>query len=234
MGGGGRSKAPYQFSLDTVEEFQVNTNAYSAELGRAGAGAINMVTKSGTNGFHGSAFWYYRDKSMNANDAVNTLNGQAKSPYHFNQFGGVLGGPIIKDKLFFLVDYDGQRSAIQNNVFLNLPSGFTISTPYEQQAWAYLLARSGSWKQTFDQDVAFGKLDWQLSPSQRMSGRWNRQRFTGRGQENFGPQNSYEHSGTSLVNTDALSLALTSTLSASRVNQVRFNYVSSNEPGSAY
>jgi len=234
MGGGGRSTSPYQFSLASVEEFQVNSNAYSAELGRAGAGVINVVTKSGSNDLHGKAFWFYRDKSMNANDAVNNLNGQPKSPYHFNQFGAALGGPITKDKLFFLADYDGQRSTIQNNVFLTLPSGFTLTTPFAQQAWAYLTGRAGPWKRTFDQNVFFAKLDWRLSPSQQVSGRWNSQRFTGLGQENFGPQTSSEHSGTSLTNTDALSIALTSTFSSSRVHQARFGFVRSSEPGSAY
>ena len=234
MGGGGKSKSPYQFSLATVEEFQVNSNAYSAELGRAGAGVINVVTKSGSNDFRGNAFWYYRDKSMKANDLVSKINGQPKSPYHFHQFGAVLGGPVIRDRLFFLGDYEGQRSSIQNNVFLRLPSSFTVTTPFEQQAWTYLVARSAPWQRTFDQDVFLGRLDWQLNPSQQFHVRWNSQRFTGLGQENFGPQNSFEHSGTSIVNTDALSVALTSTISSSRVNQSRFGYVSSHEPGSAY
>lgn len=128
MGGGGFSRAPYQFSLASIQEFQVNSNAYSAEFGRAEAGVINVVTKSGTNDFHGSAFWYYRDKSMNATDAVNKLNGIPKSPYHFNQFGGVLGGPIIRNRVFFFLNYDGQRSTIQNTVLLNLPAGFVPSS----------------------------------------------------------------------------------------------------------
>ena len=239
MGGGGGARAPYQFSLATVQEFQVNSNAYSAELGRAGAGVVNVVTKSGTNELHGTGFWYYRDRSMNANDSVNKLNGSPKSPYHFNQFGATLGGPILKDRLFFLIGYDGQRSTTQNSVFLNLPRGFTFSPDpvvagFQQKALAYLTARSNSWKRTFDQNVTFAKVDWQMAPAQLLTGRWNRQRFTGLGQENFGPENSLEHTGTSLVDTDALSLSLTSTLSPSRINVARFSYVSSNEPGSAY
>src|SRR5215470_3225650 len=97
MGGGGNSRSPYQFSLETVQEFQVNSNAYSAEFGRAGAGVVNVVTKSGNNEWHGTGLWYYRDKSMNANDSVNNLNGKPKSPYHFNQFGVTVGGPIVKN-----------------------------------------------------------------------------------------------------------------------------------------
>src|SRR5260370_19475557 len=190
--------APYQFSLGVVQEFQVNSNAYSAELGRAGAGVINVVTKSGTNELHGTAFWYYRDKSLNANDAVNKLNGRPKSPYHFNQFGAALGGPLRKDKLFFLISYDGQRSIIQNSVFLNLPASFTFSCDpvvagFQRNALAYLTARSASWNRTFDQNVSFVRLDWQMIPSHLLTGRWNRQRFTRERQENTAPQDSFAH-----------------------------------------
>jgi outer membrane receptor protein involved in Fe transport len=234
MGGGAGSHAPYQFSLATVEEFQVNSNAYSAELGRAGAGVINVVTKSGTNDVHGNAFWYYRDRSLNANDAVVKLNGLPKPAYHFNQFGGILGGPIKKDKLFFLVNYEGQRSAAQNDILLHLPNGFQFSDVFEQRAWSYLIARSAPYQRTLDQNVWFGKIDWQLSPSELLSGRWNHQRFSGLGQENSGPQIAFEHSGTFSVNTDALSVSVTSTYALSHVNQARFNYIGSSEPGSAY
>ncbi|MGH9556754.1 MAG: carboxypeptidase regulatory-like domain-containing protein, partial [Terriglobales bacterium] len=119
---------PYQFSLASVQEFQVNTNSYSAEFGRAGAGTINVVTRSGTNDLHGSVFWYYRDRSLNANDLVSRLNGLLKQPYHFNQFGGTLGGPLRRNKLFFFLSYDGQRSAQTNLVRLNLPDGFFLSS----------------------------------------------------------------------------------------------------------
>src|ERR1051325_3237316 len=85
---------PYAFSEDAVQEFQVNTVGYPAEIGRAGGGAINMVTKSGTNAFHGTAFEFYRDRALNANTFVNNRTGARKGPYHFNQFGGTLGGPV--------------------------------------------------------------------------------------------------------------------------------------------
>src|ERR1700682_448803 len=100
--GGGLSPVSHsQISLEAVQEFQVNSNAYSAEFGRAGSGVINMVTKSGSNELHGIGFWYYRDRSMNANDLVNKINGTPKSPFHFNQFGGSVGGPIVANKVFF-------------------------------------------------------------------------------------------------------------------------------------
>ena len=113
----GSGRAPYQFSQDAVKEFQVNSNSFSAEYGRAGGAVINVVTKSGTNELHGSAFEFYRDKGMNANNAINELNNRPKSPYHYNQFGGTLGGPIVRNRHFYFANYDGQRNTQPNLVF---------------------------------------------------------------------------------------------------------------------
>src|SRR5207245_2417046 len=84
-GRAGTGRSPYSFSEDAVQEFQVNTNNYAAEIGRAGGGVINTITKSGTNDFHGGAFEFYRDKSLNANSWDNNALGRAKRAYHFNQ-----------------------------------------------------------------------------------------------------------------------------------------------------
>ena len=152
LGRTGSGRAPYQFSQDAVREFQVNSNAYSAEFGRAGGAVINVVTKSGTNDPHGSAFWFVRDKSMNANNAINVLRGLPKAPYHFDQFGGTLGGPIRKDKHFFFFNYDGQRNNTPNTVFLNLPSN-TPTDPATLAAIERLRPLAESWDQRFNQDV---------------------------------------------------------------------------------
>src|SRR5712692_6835438 len=101
LGRTGSGRAPYQFSTDAVQEFQVNSNSYSAELGRAGGAVINVVTKSGTNDFHGTIFEFYRDRALNANSFFNNRIGRRKPAYHFNQFGGNIGGPIAKNKAFF-------------------------------------------------------------------------------------------------------------------------------------
>src|SRR5712692_1012896 len=236
LGSGASGQAPYQFSMSVVQEFQVNTNSYSAEFGRAGAGLINVVTKSGTNEFHGQGFWYYRDRSLNANDLVNKLNSLPKSPYHFNQFGGTFGGPLVHNQLFFFLAYDGQRSILQNVVNLNLPAGFALSpdppvAAFQKRALDYLAARASSWLRTFDQNVYFAKLDWRVNSAHLLTGRWNRQRFTGRNLEAAGPQNSLEHTGNSLSFTDTLALALTSSISPSVANSLLFAYVRSREPG---
>src|SRR5438874_9747372 len=156
VGRTGSGRAPYQFSEDAVQEFQVNSNAYSAEFGRAGGAVINVVTKSGSNEPHGSVFEFFRDRSLNANDPINIINKRAKSPYHFNQFGGDIGGPVLKDKVFFFFDYDGQRHTLPNLVFLGV-APLASPTANEQFALTYLEARAGSWTRTQNQNVYLGK-----------------------------------------------------------------------------
>jgi hypothetical protein len=104
LGRTGSGRAPYQFSQDAVKEFQVNANSYTAEYGRAGGAVINVITKSGTNDFDGSLFEFYRDKQYRANDYINVINNRAAQPYHYDQYGGSVGGPIVKDKHFFFVN----------------------------------------------------------------------------------------------------------------------------------
>ncbi len=133
------TRNPYTFSQDAVQEFQVNTNGYAPEIGRAGGGVINVVTKSGTNALHGTAFWFFRDKALNANTFFNNAAGRARQPYHFNQFGGNIGGPIKKDKLFFFYNYDGQRNTLPNAVFF--PPNVTIPTDAVSQQVAQDLRR---------------------------------------------------------------------------------------------
>src|SRR5204863_563462 len=102
---GGQALSP---SVDSIQEFRVETNSMSAEYGKAGGGIITAVTKSGTNAFHGSAYEYNRNQNL---DARNYFEDPAKrqNPYNYNEFGGSIGGPIIKGKLFFFTDYQGVR-----------------------------------------------------------------------------------------------------------------------------
>src|SRR5260370_27092460 len=95
--------------LDAVAELRVLSN-YEAEYGRNSGAVINIVTKSGSNNLHGSLLEYNRTSSVGgARNFFNTVGSQ--DPFHNNQFGGSLGGPIIKDKTFFYVDYEGQRES---------------------------------------------------------------------------------------------------------------------------
>jgi hypothetical protein len=95
-------------SQDIVQEFRVATNNVSAEYGSYAGGVINITTKSGTNAFHGSAYEYLRNKVLNANDYFTNLAKLPRPPLVQNQFGGTVGGPLVKDKMFFHVGFERQ------------------------------------------------------------------------------------------------------------------------------
>lgn len=108
------SNQAIQPSPDAIDEFKVQTDNYSAEFGRSAGAVINVSIKSGTNQFHGNAYEYIRNTSLNAIGPfippTNTLTGKTQKPtLNRNQFGATFGGPIIKDKLFFFADYEGMR-----------------------------------------------------------------------------------------------------------------------------
>jgi hypothetical protein len=109
---------------DSVAEFRILTSNYTAEYGRSGAGIISVVTKSGSNAFHGSAFDFVRNTDFDANEYFNIPAGLPRNNLKRNQYGGTLGGPIVKNKLFFFVAYQGQRQ-IQTDV---LPEQQTFTT----------------------------------------------------------------------------------------------------------
>src|SRR4030095_11055070 len=114
----GRTRSAYSISQGAIREFQVNTSNFSAEYGRSAGGVINAITKSGSNEFHGSGFWYTRNNkwgARNPNSFINRLvNGVStrvalKHVDVRHQVGGTIGGPIVKDKAFFFFSYDEQR-----------------------------------------------------------------------------------------------------------------------------
>ena len=93
-------------NLDSLAEFRILTNNYDAEYGNYSGGQINVVTKSGTNQYHGNVFEFLRNTDF---DAANFFDKGQRSAYHQNQFGGTFGGPIKRDKIFFFADYQGNR-----------------------------------------------------------------------------------------------------------------------------
>src|SRR3954453_7557526 len=101
----GRTRISSQISQDAVQEFQVVSNNYSAEFGHAMGGVVNTVTRSGSNDFHGTAYWFFRNQDFNARDPFATIN----PPERRDQFGGSAGGKIIKDKLFYFFNYEGMK-----------------------------------------------------------------------------------------------------------------------------
>lgn len=106
--------------LDAIQEFSVETTGMSAQFGQPGV--INVITKGGSNAFHGSAYDYLKNSDLNANGWFNNLAGTRRPKDTFNQFGGTLGGPIVRDKLFFFFDYEGQRERLASSFAGRVPT----------------------------------------------------------------------------------------------------------------
>lgn len=111
----------YNPNPDSIQEFRVLTSNFTAEYGRSAGGIITEVTKSGTNAFHGSAYDFLRNTALDANNFFSNLNGDPRQTLHRNQYGGTVGGPIKKDKLFFFLAYQKQQlseASVSNQVTL--------------------------------------------------------------------------------------------------------------------
>ena len=115
-------------SQEAVQEFQVDRNSYNAEFGGASGGVVNIVSKTGGNDFHGSAFGYFRNKKFDARNSFD-FNPNGKSPFSRQQFGGSLGGPIVENKTFFFASAEGLRQNQTSFVTLNdsLTNGLRLS-----------------------------------------------------------------------------------------------------------
>ncbi len=120
---GGITQATYTPSAEAVEEFKVQQTNFSAEYGFSGASVVNMVTRSGANAFHGSGYDYLRNKITDANNWFNNANGAPLPPVHRNNYGGTIGGPVIKNKTFFFFDWDGSVSSNLGTYQAGVPSG---------------------------------------------------------------------------------------------------------------
>jgi hypothetical protein len=139
---GRSSGAPYVYSIDSIKEFQAETSNYSVEFGQAAGGQVNAITKSGTNSFHGDLFYYLRYPDLNALDPYSKFqalhNGATPflltQPIHQQQqFGGSVGGPIIKDRLFFFFTYDGfrkvGRALYSDTNYISLSPSASVAPP---------------------------------------------------------------------------------------------------------
>jgi hypothetical protein len=221
----GSGRAPSQFSIDTVKEFQVNQNGFSAEFGRAAGAVINVVTKSGTNKFSGSAFEYFRDESLNARNPNLRAVNRARPAGQINQFGGTFGGPIKKDKVFFFGAYEGQRSNLPNPVILN---SFPFAPANVQ---SFLSPKVTPYNINRQQDTYLGKIDFNINDRNQIWVRFNQQNFTGTNLESSGPVSALEHTGNSNVTTTAVTTNWTYSISPKWFNEFRFQYSRDREPG---
>src|SRR4029077_9364593 len=137
-----KSQTRLQISQDAIEEYRVNSALYDAEYGTQSGGQIDLVTKSGTNDFHGTVFGYIRNSVFDARNFNDfDLNGNpAIPPFRMGQYGMTFGGPIVKNKTFFFISYEGLRQLQSTTQQFNVPSGFccgtqggsTLSTSFQQ------------------------------------------------------------------------------------------------------
>src|SRR5215469_9636700 len=228
----GRTTLPYVYSLDSIQEYQVASSNYSAELGQAAGGVINAVTKSGTNDVHGDLFYYLRYPTLNALDSLQKSKGIYTQPIHQQQqFGGSVGGPIVKDKVFYFLTYDGSRKVN--------PISYTSSGTYPQAclslipaatcaaANAFVVSNLGAFPRFQSQDIGFGKLDYTVTEKNRLSGSFN---F-----DNFRAPNSYITSTTANNSSNSangkavshernLVANWSSTINSTTLNNVRFQW----------
>jgi hypothetical protein len=228
----GRGTIPFQFSEDIVQEFQVNANGYEAEFGQSGGGLVNTVTKSGGNVVHGDAYYYALDSSMNANDSINNELGIPKPPNRRQQFGGTIGGPIRKDRLFYLANYEGQvrnepvtvndNPALQTIGDASAQSAFLAANP----SIATILAdNSGSFARSFNQNTAFVKLSGSLSPRNSFNATYNYQHF----RSPHGYFNTPTSTGDGLALTDGstshfFQFSVQTTINPYTFNEARFHF----------
>lgn len=178
-------------SIDAIGEIQVQTNTFTADVGRTGGGVINVVTKGGTNHFHGSIYEFFRNDIFDAKPFAFGLK-LPKSELRQNQFGGSIGGPILKDKLFFFADYEELRE-----ISASAPQSFTVPTLAQEQNPSSLLTAgttidqagldyfsllpapnngattyTGSGKNTYFSRTLDGRMDYQVTPKDLIFARY--------------------------------------------------------------
>jgi hypothetical protein len=163
-GEGGNTVVNYQPSLEIIQEFKVSNNSYSAEYGNNGGTVVSIVTKSGTNEFHGSGWWFARRPRFDANDFYSNRDGQPKGDYKKDEWGGSIGGPIKKQKTFFFFDFLKTRN--------DTPGAFTTTVPTAAQ-------KNGDFSQTFNDDGTLQQIFNPYSVQQNADGNYIRTPFAG-------------------------------------------------------
>lgn len=195
----GRTRISYSVSQSAIREFQVNTSNYSAEYGRAAGGVTNAVTKSGTNQFHGDAFYYQRNNEWGArnplafqtvlvNGATQRIGIKPEDVRH--QFGATLGGPIVKDKLFFFFSYDQQKrnfpglAIFSNPTYLDsvnraalTAASRNLTTAQIDSTLTFLNSLTGTVPRKGDQQLYLPKIDWQINNKHTFTFTYNRLRW---------------------------------------------------------
>jgi len=237
----GLYRAPYQFSNEVVQEFRVSSNSYGAENGRAGGAVINVVTKSGSNHWHGTGLYYIRDSSFGAADAFLDINPHSRQ----QQGGGTLGGPLKKNKIFFFGGFDAHYFHVPNVVeFLNntmqvIPQPGT--GPYspgdyeaDDQALVFAAANqlnsyAGAFPAAQIGNASYGKLDLNLSTRNQLALRVNSSRYWGSNNVFLDPASpltydSISDNGEETVSTDTGAATLISGLTSRFISHLRAQF----------
>lgn len=237
----GRYRAPYQFSTEVVQEFRVSSNAYGAEQGRSGGAVVNVVTKSGTNHLHGTSFYYLRDSSFGASLPFLAF----KPPNRQQQFGGTVGGPLKRNKMFFFAGFDQHIFHVANVVeFLNGSSRVVPQpsagphTPGDYEATdqalvsaaaAQLTSLAGIYPAAQIGNSAYGKLDINLNPRNQLALRVNTTRYWGSNNVFLDPASpisydSISNNGEEHVSTETATLTLTSSFTPRVISHFRTQF----------
>lgn len=212
--------APFILSQEAVQEFEVIRAGFSAEFGRSQGGRINVVTRSGTNQLQGSGFAFFRDSALAANDALGR-----ELEFDGQQFGGGVGGPFIRDRLFFFTAYDQQYFSVP--LFQLVPDELVAAADAIVPG-LNLDAQRGRFTSTNDGLNWFWKTDYTISQRQQLSGRFNL--LSAEAQNVFTTPNQAVGAQRAQVN-DAYTTILTHHLVlGKKVNEVRFNYSRDKQP----
>ncbi|MDT4954199.1 MAG: hypothetical protein QOJ02_2337 [Acidobacteriota bacterium] len=252
----GRTRVGYVISQAAIREYQVNTSNYSAEYGRSAGGVINAVTKSGTNEFHGSAFLFDRNNKLGARNPRSTVNQLVngvltpvayKAPDVRYQFGGTIGGPIVKDKAFFFFSYDQQKrnfpgvAVFTSPSYLNAVTGSAtngvnstlltaatrgLTTTQISSAVDFINSLTGPTPRRGDQKLYLPKLDWNINGNNTFTVAYNRLRWASPAGVQTAATVTRDRNGfgDDFVKSDSVNLRLSSTLSSKLVNEGRFQY----------
>jgi len=249
----GRTRISYSISQAAIREFQVNTSSYSAEYGRSAGGVVNAITKSGTNEFHGGAFYYQRNNKWGARNPLavrqELING-VFTPVGYkpedvrHQFGGTIGGPIVRDKAFFFFSYDQQKrnfpglAVFGQNGFLNLSSANRtallargLTNPQINSTLSFLSSLSGPVPRTGDQKLFLPKVDWVINDNNTLTVSYNRLRWASPSgvQTQATNTRAVDNFGDDFVEIDSLNAKLNSTLTSTLLNEFRFQWGRDNE-----
>jgi len=225
----GGQRPAFTFNLDAVQELVVTSQGANAEFGRSAGGFVNVITKSGTNTLKGSLHYFGKDGALSSDLEG---NGQRLTPdFGQHQFGFTLGGPIIKDKLFFFTAYDQQAYTETKQQTRPSSAEFTALNNYLQTAFGGALANDfGPIERSNDAQVFLAKIDWRLSDKHLFSAKYN---YTNNEQVNgtfdvatWGRSANAIEKGSS----NALSGSLTSQLSNTVANEFRFQVAREDRP----